>query len=272
MHVLCLCSIRILYFKTEKDRMIGRQSMVKRFFARILLLFTVWVAVIGFISTFLPEEKKIYVSFAFGCVVILLVLVYISAKYTKNGIIFMNWIRGKWFLLTSGRKLSNSLNIGKNVRFKNKKYVTVGNHTSIGNGAEFFPLEQGYPSVIDIGDGVVIGDYNRFASMNSIVIEDNVLFAAYVHITDHSHEYRNPDIPVVKQGVFTKGGVRICKGSWIGLRVSILSGVTIGEHSVVAAGSVVTKDVPAFSVVAGIPAKVIKRYDFDKKEWVNANE
>lgn len=257
---------------TENTLVKGSDYMAKRFFARILLLFTIWVAGICFISAFLPGEKKISVSFVFDCVVILLVLVCIFAKYTKTGIVSMNWARGKWFLLTTGGKLSNSLNIGKNVRFKNKKYLTVGNHTSIGNGAEFFPLEQGHPSLIDIGDGVVIGDYNRFASMNSIVIEDNVLFAAYVHITDHSHEYRNPDIPVVKQGVFTKGGVRICKGSWIGLRASILSGVTIGEHSVVAAGSVVTKDVPAFSVVAGVPAKVIKRYDFDKKEWVNANE
>lgn len=246
--------------------------MAKRFFVRILLLFSAWSVGTGCISTFLSEEKKNSVSFAFNCVVILFAAVFILAKYTKAGAISMNLLRGKWFLLTTGEKLSNSLSIGKNVRFKNKKLLTVGNHTSIGNGAEFFPLEQGHPSVIDIGNGVVIGDYNRFASMNSIVIEDNVLFAAYVHITDHSHEYRNPDIPVVKQGVFTKGGVRICKGSWIGLRVSILSGVTIGEHSVVAAGSVVTKDVPAFSVAAGIPAKVIKRYDFDKKKWVNANE
>ncbi len=92
-----------------------------------------------------------------------------------------------------------------------------------------------------IGDDVVVGDSNRFASMNSIVIEDNVLFAVYVHITDHSHEYRNLDLPVVKQGIFTKGTVHTCNGSWIGLRVSILFGVTIGEHSVVAAGSVVTK-------------------------------
>lgn len=246
--------------------------MAKSFFARVLFLSSVWMAGIGFLTKFLPDEKKISVSFLIDSVVILLVLVCIFTKCTKCGNLFMNWLRGKWFLFTTGQSLGNSLIIGKNVRFKSKKYLTIGNHTSIGNGAEFFPLEQGYSSKIDIGDRVVIGDYNRFASMNSIVIEDDVLFAAYVHITDHSHEYRNPAIPVVKQGVFTKGGVRICKGSWIGLRVSILSGVTIGEHSVVAAGSIVTKDVPAFSVVAGIPAKIIKRYDFDKREWVNANE
>lgn len=246
--------------------------MAKKFFATIFMLSVVWMIGTVVLSILLSGENKTNILFIITSVVILLFLICMLAKYTKSGIVSMNWIRGKWFLFVTGGNVSNNLNIGKNVRFKNKKLLSVGNNSSIGNGAEFFPLEQGHPSEIIIGDGVVIGDYNRFASMNSIVIEDNVLFAAYVHITDHSHEYRNPNIPVVKQGVFTKGGVRVCKGSWIGLRVSILSGVTIGEHSVVAAGSIVTKDVPAFSVVAGIPAKVIKRYDFDKKEWVNANE
>lgn len=246
--------------------------MVKKFLASIFLFSVVWVIGTGYLSILLSASSKTNILFVIASIFVLLLLLYWLFTKTKSGIVSMNWIRGKWFLITTGGKISNNLNIGKNVRFKNKKLITVGNHASIGNGAEFFPLEQGHPSRIVIGDGVVIGDYNRFASMNSIVIEDNVLFAAYVHITDHSHEYRNPAIPVVKQGVFTKDGVHICKGSWIGLRVSILSGVTIGENSVVAAGSIVTKDVPSFSVVAGVPAKVIKRYDFDKKEWVNANE
>ncbi len=99
----------------------------------------------------------------------------------------------------------------------------------------------------------------------------NTHFAAYVHITDHSHEYRDISKPVIDQGVFTKGPVRIGKGSWIGLRASILSGVTIGEHSVVAAGSIVTKDVPAYSVVAGCPARVISHYDNETGKWVKTS-
>ena len=258
--------------KLSKIDMNRRLSMAKKFFATIFLLSVVWMNGTVVLSILLSVVNKTDILFIITSVATLLFIICMLAKYTKSGIVSINRIRGIWFRLITGGKVGNSLSIGKNVRIKNKKYLTFGNHTSIGNGAEFFPLEQGYSSKIEIGDRVVIGDYNRFASMNSIVIEDDVLFAAYVHITDHSHEYINPELPVVKQGVFTKGGVRVCKGSWIGLRVSILSGVTIGEHSVVAAGSIVTKDVPAFSVVAGIPAKVIKRYDFDKKEWVNANE
>ena len=71
-----------------------------------------------------------------------------------------------------------------------------------------------------------------------------------------------------KQGVFTKGPVRIKKGAWLGFRCNILSGVTVGEHSVIAAGAIVTKNVPPYSVVAGCPARVIKKYDFDKQEWI----
>ena len=101
--------------------------MAKRFFVRILLLFSAWSVGTGCISTFLSEEKKNSVSFAFNCVVILFAAVFILAKYTKAGAISMNLLRGKWFLLTTGEKLSNSLSIGKNVRFKNKKLLTVGN-------------------------------------------------------------------------------------------------------------------------------------------------
>ena len=244
--------------------------MVKKFFASVFLLSMVWMFGTGLLSILLSEGNKANFSFMIARIVILLLVICILVEHTKSGNVFMNWIRGKWFLFTTGGKLSNSLNIGKNVRFKNKKYLTIGNHSSIGNGSEFFPVEHGYPSKIVIGEGVVIGDYNRFASMNSVMIEDNVLFAAYVHITDHSHEYRDPNLPVMKQGIFTKGAVHICEGSWIGLRASILSGVTVGEHSVVAAGAVVTKDVPAYSVVAGCPAKVISRFNPERKEWVKA--
>lgn len=242
--------------------------MAKKLCAGIISFSAIWLVGIVILSRALSEGQMLYGVFMTEGALILILIICAFAEFTKTGILFMNWLRGKWFLLTTGGKLDNSLIIGRGVRFKNKNFLSIGNHTAIGNGAEFFPVEQGHPSKIVIGNCVVIGDYNRFASMNSIVIEDNVLFAAYVHITDHSHEYRNPDLPVMKQGIFTKGSVRICKGAWIGLRVSILSGVTVGEHSVVAAGAVVTKDVPAYSVVAGCPAKVISYYNPKIKKWV----
>lgn len=103
--------------------------------------------------------------------------------------------------------------------------------------------------------------------MNSVTIEDNVLFAAFVHITDHSHEYRQVGVPIRLQSVFSKGPIVIKRGAWLAFGCHILSGVTVGEGAVVAANSVVTKDVPAYTVVAGNPARIISRYNSETNEW-----
>jgi len=163
----------------------------------------------------------------------------------------------------------NHLCISRGVKIHHPECVSIGNRVFIGKGEEIYPYlsdhSAGYPKIC-IGDRVCLGDYNRLACSDSLIIEDDVLFAAYVHISDHSHEYRNVDLPIWQQGIFSKGPVRIGKGSWLGFRAEILSGVTIGEHCIIAAGAVVTKDVPSYSIVAGVPAKVISQYDFQTKQ------
>ena len=180
-----------------------------------------------------------------------------------------NRLRGILYNICQGNFKDSKLHISRNVRITNRSRVTIGNNVSIGRNVDLFPVGGDYPSRIIIGNNVDIGDYDRFASCDCIEIGDDVLFAAYVHITDHSHEFKDIAVPVKRQGIFSKGPVRIGNGSWLGYRSEILSGVTIGEHCVVAAGAVVTKDIPSYSIVAGIPAKVIKRYNFDIEEWVN---
>ena len=150
--------------------------------------------------------------------------------------------------------------------------ITIGDDCNILQNAVFAPLKRyhkvDYPSRIIIGNRVNIGAFDRIASMNEVVIEDDVLFAAFVHVTDHSHEYKAIGIPVKDQEVYSKGAVRIKRGAWLAFGCHILSGVTVGEYSVVAANAVVTKDVPPYSVVAGNPAKVVSQFDFQKKEWI----
>lgn len=104
--------------------------------------------------------------------------------------------------------------------------------------------------------------------MNEVRIDDDVLFAAFVHITDHSHDYQDIALPINKQGVISKGPVHICRGAWLAFGCHVLSGVTVGEHSVVAANAVVTKDVPPYTVVAGNPARIVRQYDFESREWL----
>lgn len=183
---------------------------------------------------------------------------------------FYNRINGTYYTLRSGNKLAKHVRIEQNCKIRNTNKIFWGNNVTIAKHAELLPLsgDDSHPSKIKIGNNVYIGNHDRFSSAFEIEIEDDVLFAAYVHITDHSHEYRDVHLPVSAQGIFSNGKVHIGKGSWLGLRSEILPGVSIGTHCVVAAGAVVTKDVPDYCVVAGVPAKIVKKYDFDRNQWV----
>lgn len=117
---------------------------------------------------------------------------------------------------------------------------------------------QGAKVVLKIGDGCYIGRFSHINAAEGVTIEDRVLIADRVYISDIDHEYRKPGVPVIQQGVRAKGPVLLKSGCWIGAGAVILSGVTVGRNAVVAANAVVTKDVPDFTVVGGIPAKVLK--------------
>jgi acetyltransferase-like isoleucine patch superfamily enzyme len=112
-----------------------------------------------------------------------------------------------------------------------------------------------------VGD-VIIGDYTRVGLHNTIIgpvtIGNHVNLAQGITVTALNHNFESPGSRIDEQGVSTKP-VTIGNDIWIGANAVILPGVSIGEHSVVAAGAVVTKDVPPHSLVAGVPARIIKQ-------------
>ena len=112
-----------------------------------------------------------------------------------------------------------------------------------------------------VGD-VVIGDHTRIGLHNTIIgpveIGNNVNLAQGITVTALNHNFSDTKKRIDEQGVSTNQ-VTIEDDVWVGANAVILPGVTIGEHCVVAAGAVVTKDVPPHSLVAGVPAKVIKK-------------
>lgn len=91
-----------------------------------------------------------------------------------------------------------------------------------------------------------------------ITIEDEVEIGAGIHIYVNNHRFDRVDIPIKYQGYTLSQPVRIARGAWLGARVTLLPGVTIGENAVVGAGSVVTHDVPPRTVAIGVPARVIR--------------
>lgn len=118
-----------------------------------------------------------------------------------------------------------------------------------------------------IGDGSVVGGYNHIYATKSIVIGNSVLTSEKVYITDNLHRYENVGKPIISQGIRQIAEVAIGDGTWIGENASII-GVTIGRNCVVGANAVVTKNVPDFCVVAGVPAKIIRRYDQSCRHWI----
>ena len=94
---------------------------------------------------------------------------------------------------------------------------------------------------------------------SDVTIGNNVLVAAYAYIVGGGNYHREDlDTPIKAQGTYSKGGVTIDEGGWIGAHVQVLDGVRIGRNSVAAAGAVITQDVPDHATVGGVPAKIIK--------------
>lgn len=147
----------------------------------------------------------------------------------------------------------------------------------IGIGAYLSPYSLVFAhggSNIVIGKGSMLSSYTTVTSINKVYIGEDVLMGPNVFIADYNHEYRDITLPVVRQGnisTTTDGNsneIHIGDGTWIGKNVVIVGNVKIGCHCVIGANSVVTKDIPSYCVVAGSPAKIVKKYDFDANRWV----
>jgi Acetyltransferase (isoleucine patch superfamily) len=149
------------------------------------------------------------------------------------------------------------------------EYMHVGDRVIVKEGGwlEANPLSD--DCVLGIGAGTSIGYFCHIYATRRVEIGSNVLMGSGVYIADCTHGYEDINRPVIDQPARTVGDVLIGEGSWIGQHAAII-GVKIGKHCVVGANSVVTEDVPGYCVVAGAPARIIKRYDHEKKEWIKA--
>lgn len=124
--------------------------------------------------------------------------------------------------------------------------------SNVGDGSRVLsPMTVVHGDKVHIGNNVIVMPNSLMMASGTITIEDNALVAAYVKLISNNHDPYD-------RAVLTCKPVVLKKNCWIGAGAIILPGVTVGENSIVGAGSVVTKDVPANTVVAGNPAKFIK--------------
>ena len=138
-----------------------------------------------------------------------------------------------------------------------KSFWEIGDNVSVSSNCLIYSREKGVEGVLKIGNNSNISNNTILDLSNDVIIGKDVAIANNCCIFSHNHDYTNKNLPSWKGGLILKP-VKIGDGCWIGANSTILPGVTIGGRSVVAAGSVVTKNVPENTMVAGNPAKILK--------------
>ncbi len=200
----------------------------------------------------------------------LLQFIWIQIGYLFRGLKVLFLIRKpKGLMLGKGVSFFNisKINWGKFLRLGNQVYVSAlskngiqfGNNVSIGAFSRVIVST----SLNDIGDKIVIGnnvgvgEFAYLGGAGGLEIGDECIVGQYLSCHPENHNYENINLSIRHQGVSRKG-IKIGKNCWIGSKVTILDGVSIGNGSIIAAGSVVTKSFSENSIIGGVPAKLLK--------------
>ena len=182
----------------------------------------------------------------------------LSLKESK-GIVFLG--RHTKIKFKSKIKIGKTIIIGDNVEINALSIngIIMGNNVSIHRNT----IIECTGVVRNLGIGLIIGNNVGIAQncliqvRGEVIIGNNVIFGPGVSLFSENHIFSDSDIPVVEQGELRKG-ITIEDNVWIASGAIILDGVKIGKNSIIAAGSVVNKDVPEYAVVGGVPSKIIK--------------
>lgn len=188
--------------------------------------------------------------------------------FTKLTAILSTWCKTyrTWLLLPKFKSVGKKPNFNFPIYKHGLSNVVLGDNFHCGERLKLRTFsdwrDKRFKPEIIIGNNVNIESDCHISAINSVIIDDNVLIASFVYISDHAHGEISAEIlttPPLERPLVSKGPVRICKNVWLGEKVTILPGVTVGEGSIIGANSVVTKDIPPFCVACGCPAKIIKK-------------
>ncbi len=176
------------------------------------------------------------------------------------------------------RRCGKNFSIVRPFRISGHANIEIGDNFSAGVNLRLEAVARHRDCLFNprivIKDNVAMNDFIHIAATNYIEIGNNVLMGSKIFISDHAHgSYRghaqsNPCIPPNERALTNDLAVVVGDNVWIGESVTILSGVRIGEGSVIGAQSVVTEDVPPFTIAVGCPARIIKRFDEYRKAWM----
>ena len=156
-------------------------------------------------------------------------------------------------------KMIYKIHVGKNTYFLGKAEIQSNGNIHIGNDCKISPwvVFREWEGYIKIGNYCSINSFCHISGNGGVEIGNNVRIATQCVIISANHNFSDITIPIAQQGE-TRKKIIIEDDCWLGAGVKVLAGVTIGKGCVIGAGSVVTKDIPEYSVAVGVPAKVIK--------------
>jgi acetyltransferase-like isoleucine patch superfamily enzyme len=197
------------------------------------------------------------------------------AKYGRDGLLelYGRYAQGDGYLDSLmrrviwhavARKAGDGLSVGSGAGFKHLETFEIGRGVFIGAQAY---LQGRYDGRFVIGDHVWIGPQS-YLDARDLVLEDHVGWGPGAKVLGSVHSGVPMDVPITQTDLCI-GPVRVCAGADIGTNATLLPGITVGEGAIVGAGAVVTRDIPPFSIVAGAPARVLrKREDMRRREDV----
>ncbi len=181
-------------------------------------------------------------------------------------VVFMLWKRkyirhrgrGTRINYTADFRKRKAVSFGDNVTIHHyamfKGNITIGDNTTI---KPYAIIKSSRSSTVEIGKNCRIMEFAVLICLGSLKIGDNVRISHHASIIGNTHKFERTDMPIWRQGLYSKGAVTIGNDVLIGAGTQVLDGVTIGEGAVVGAGSVVTDDVAPYDIVAGVPARRI---------------
>ncbi|OEZ98113.1 acyltransferase [Duganella phyllosphaerae] len=155
---------------------------------------------------------------------------------------------------------------------KNAHLIEIGNDCHIGKSLVMEPItshgKQKFTPRISVGNNVYIGRYCQIFCVDAITIENGCVLSEYIYMSDSAHGFAPDAGFIMEQDLESKGPIHIGKNTFIGYGVSIMPGISLGKNCVVGINSVVTRSFPDFSMIAGSPAKLIKTYCEERKDWI----
>jgi acetyltransferase-like isoleucine patch superfamily enzyme len=166
-----------------------------------------------------------------------------------------------------------NVNVVSPEKVENPRCISLGetvwimDHTSLRAGTEYWWTGQTFNPELTIDDFTFVNRFGLISCQNRIAIGKKVIIADGVYIADYTHGYADTTKSITENPMEIYGTVRIGDGSWIGAHACVFGDLTIGKHCIVGANAVLSKSLPDYSIAVGAPARIVKRFDPQLKEW-----